>query len=119
MNAQELLADLDRVARPRVLVLGDLILDRYTWGNADRISPEAPVVVLRVDQEETRLGGAANVCHMLRGLDAEVSCCGVVGHDESGLRVHKLLVQAGQFFRFDMMLASQVVNHANALVYPV
>lgn len=95
MNPTELIRSLDSASRPRVLVLGDLLLDRYTWGNAERISQEAPVVVLRADREETRLGGAANVCHMLRGLGAEVSCAGVVGRDEAGLTVHRLLVEAG------------------------
>ena len=49
------------LSRPRLLVVGDLMLDRYTWGNAPRVSPEAPVLVLQADQEEVRLGGAASV----------------------------------------------------------
>jgi len=75
---------LDQLPNAHVLVVGDLILDRYTWGNAERISQEAPVIVLRADRRETRLGGAANVCSMLRGLDARVTCAGVVGADRSG-----------------------------------
>ena len=53
----------ERMPRPRqpMLVVGDVMLDRYTWGNAERVSPEAPVVVLRVDHREVRLGGAASV----------------------------------------------------------
>jgi len=68
MSSGDLLEVLDRIAHPKVLVLGDLILDRYTWGNADRISQEAPVIVLRADRRESRLGGAANVANMLAAL---------------------------------------------------
>ncbi len=76
-----------------VLVVGDLILDRYTWGNAERISQEAPVVVLRTDRRESRLGGAANVACMLRGLDGHVSCAGLVGADESGRELRAKLAE--------------------------
>jgi D-beta-D-heptose 7-phosphate kinase/D-beta-D-heptose 1-phosphate adenosyltransferase len=95
MNPPELLAEFDRLGRPRALVLGDLILDRYTFGDAERVSQEAPVILLRADQREARLGGAANVCNMLRGLGAEVSCAGVVGHDRDGELVQRLLDEAG------------------------
>ncbi|MCA9269215.1 MAG: bifunctional heptose 7-phosphate kinase/heptose 1-phosphate adenyltransferase, partial [Planctomycetales bacterium] len=61
MNA-DLISAFESLKRPRILVLGDLILDRYTIGNAERISQESPVIVLRADQREARLGGAANVC---------------------------------------------------------
>ena len=61
---------LEQLGHPKVLVLGDLILDRYTWGDAERISQEAPVIVLRADRREARLGGAANVANMLAGLEA-------------------------------------------------
>ncbi len=69
---------------PRILVLGDLILDRYLWGNAERISQEAPVILLREEEQELRLGGAANVANMLRGLQADVTMAGVVGDDRDG-----------------------------------
>jgi D-beta-D-heptose 7-phosphate kinase/D-beta-D-heptose 1-phosphate adenosyltransferase len=83
------------MGRPRVLVVGDLILDRYTWGDAERVSQEAPVVVLRADERETRLGGAASVSHLLFGLRAEVSCAGVVGADAEGRRVRRMLLETG------------------------
>jgi D-beta-D-heptose 7-phosphate kinase / D-beta-D-heptose 1-phosphate adenosyltransferase len=69
---------------PRILVIGDLILDRYVWGDAERISQEAPVILLKEDRQEVRLGGAANVAHMLRGLEAEVTMAGIVGTDLEG-----------------------------------
>lgn len=95
MHAQDLLPVLDSLGHPRVLVLGDLILDRYTWGNAERVSQEAPVILLRADHREVRLGGAANVCRMLRGLEAEVTCAGVVGVDADGAEVRQVLREAG------------------------
>ena len=73
------------------MVLGDLIFDRYTWGDAERISQEAPVIVLRADQRESRAGGAANVANMLAGLEAQVTCAGVVGVDAAGDELRELL----------------------------
>eukprot|EP00913_Durusdinium_trenchii_P008975 g8441.t1 len=73
-----------QLGHPRILVLGDLILDRYVWGDAERISQEAPVILLREERQEIRPGGAANVANLLRGLDAEVTMAGVVGDDEDG-----------------------------------
>jgi D-beta-D-heptose 7-phosphate kinase/D-beta-D-heptose 1-phosphate adenosyltransferase len=95
MSHPDLLAALDALGHPRILVLGDLILDRYTWGNAERVSQEAPVILLRADYREARLGGAANVCQMLRGLEAEVCCAGVIGADPDGATVRHLLSDAG------------------------
>jgi D-beta-D-heptose 7-phosphate kinase/D-beta-D-heptose 1-phosphate adenosyltransferase len=94
MSSNDLVAVLERIRQPKVLVLGDLILDRYTWGNAERISQEAPVIVLQADRSETRPGGAANVANMLAALEATVSCCGVVGDDTAGQELRQLLVAA-------------------------
>jgi D-beta-D-heptose 7-phosphate kinase/D-beta-D-heptose 1-phosphate adenosyltransferase len=82
---------LDRIAHPRLVVLGDWILDQYTWGDAERVSPEAPVLILRVDTREVRLGGAASVAMLLRGLDAGVSLAGVIGDDPEGRTLQSLL----------------------------
>jgi len=65
----------------RVLVIGDVILDRYLWGRATRVSPEAPVLVVDVDREELRLGGAANVAQNVRALGGVPTLVGVVGAD--------------------------------------
>jgi len=85
----------EAASRTRLLVLGDLILDRYTWGNAERVSPEAPVLVLRAGEREVRLGGAASVASLLRGLGADVTLAGVVGDDSEGRTLRKLLDEAG------------------------
>ena len=75
---------LESLGSPRILVVGDLILDKYVWGNAKRISPEGPIPVLRVTSEESRPGGAGNVTAALAMLRAIVTPCGVVGADEHG-----------------------------------
>ena len=91
----ELIDEMERLGTPRILVIGDLILDRYVWGDAERISQEAPVILLREDRQETRLGGASNVANMLRGLDAEVTLAGVVGDDADGKVVAEDLTRFG------------------------
>lgn len=67
-----------------VVVVGDLILDHYIWGKVNRISPEAPVVIVEVTEENRRPGGAGNVVNNLISLGAKVSVCGVVGDDQEG-----------------------------------
>jgi D-beta-D-heptose 7-phosphate kinase/D-beta-D-heptose 1-phosphate adenosyltransferase len=78
-----------------VLVVGDLMLDRYVWGDAARISQEAPVILLHADRREERLGGASSVATMLGALGAEVALAGVVGDDADGARVRRLLADLG------------------------
>jgi D-beta-D-heptose 7-phosphate kinase/D-beta-D-heptose 1-phosphate adenosyltransferase len=79
------------LGQPRVLVIGDLMLDRYIWGDAERISQEAPVALLRADRREERLGGASSVATMLRALGANVSIAGVVGEDADAKRIREML----------------------------
>jgi rfaE bifunctional protein kinase chain/domain len=76
---------------PRLLVVGDVMLDRYWFGEVSRISPEAPVPVVRVERREERLGGAANVARNAVALGALAGLLGVVGEDEAGDVVEKLL----------------------------
>ena len=80
-------AILAKFPEQRLLVIGDLMLDRFIWGNVERLSPEAPVPVLRVVAEKSSLGGAANVVHNVRSLGAQVTVCGIVGRDEAGERI--------------------------------
>jgi rfaE bifunctional protein kinase chain/domain len=79
----------------RVLVVGDVMLDRYWFGDVSRISPEAPVPVVRIERREERLGGAANVARNTAALGARCALLGVVGADEAGTQVEKLLGEAG------------------------
>lgn len=91
----DLIELVQRLGRPRVLVVGDLMLDRYVWGDAERISQEAPVILLRADKKEERLGGASSVATMLSALQADVCLVGVVGRDGDGLRVGQILDDLG------------------------
>jgi len=86
---------IERLKHPRIVVMGDLLLDRYVWGAAERISPEAPVPVLLATEQEDRLGGGAGVASMLARLEAEVVLLGVVGDDETGRIVREHLHRAG------------------------
>lgn len=95
MNARELLPLLETLARPRVLIVGDLILDRYVFGTVERISPEAPIPVLAARRTEVRLGGAGNVAANLRALEAEVEILGVVGKDARAEDMRRLFTHAG------------------------
>ena len=85
----------EAVTRSRVLVVGDVMLDRYWFGEVDRISPEAPVPVVRVARREDRLGGAANVARNIAALGAQATLVGVVGDDEAGERIDRLAGEAG------------------------
>lgn len=80
---------------PRILVVGDVMLDRYWFGEVSRISPEAPVPVVRVERREERLGGAANVARNAVALGARTGLLGVVGQDEAGDMVQELVTGLG------------------------
>ena len=84
LHARRLIQCLDKFGNVPIVVVGDLILDHYIWGRVDRISPEAPVVVVNMVEENKRLGGAGNVAHNLVSLGAKVTLCGVVGDDQNG-----------------------------------
>jgi rfaE bifunctional protein kinase chain/domain len=92
---EKLLVILEKFPRAHLLVVGDLMLDRFIWGDVERISPEAPVPVLRVTSESFRLGGAANVIHNIRSLGGRVTACGVVGRDSAGHTVTNRLRRIG------------------------
>jgi D-beta-D-heptose 7-phosphate kinase/D-beta-D-heptose 1-phosphate adenosyltransferase len=84
-----------RLGQPRVLVVGDVMLDRYVWGDATRISQEAPVILLQADRREERLGGASSVASMLAALGARVLLAGAVGSDADGQRLRRLVQELG------------------------
>jgi rfaE bifunctional protein kinase chain/domain len=87
----------ERLAAARVLVVGDAMLDRYWFGAVERISPEAPVPVVRVNpaKEQERLGGAANVAANVKALGVQTSLITAIGDDEHGHRLEKLLERSG------------------------
>lgn len=79
----------------RIAVVGDLMMDRYFWGSVARISPEAPVPVVEVESESTRLGGAANVANNIASLGGVPLMIGVVGNDDSGKALRSLISEQG------------------------
>lgn len=85
----------ERLQKARILVVGDAMLDRYLFGNVERISPEAPVPVVRVTREEERLGGAANVALNAKSLGPSVTLITVVGDDEPARKLQQLLNERG------------------------
>jgi len=95
ITKEQLLATLDMIAGTPVLVVGDLILDRYIWGKVDRISPEAPVPVVEVVKTEGRLGGAGNVVRNLATIGAKPTVCGLIGDDEDGRDLMGLFREIG------------------------
>jgi len=91
-SSVEVLASL---GSPRVVVVGDLLLDRYITGLVERISPEAPIQVLAVERDERRIGGAGSVAHDLAVLEAKAVLVGVVGKDDSGAELRRQAEAAG------------------------
>jgi D-beta-D-heptose 7-phosphate kinase/D-beta-D-heptose 1-phosphate adenosyltransferase len=81
--------------QPSILVIGDLMIDHYIWGNATRLSPEAPVPIVSVKSESTTLGGAGNVVQNLVGLGANVTVAGVIGNDITGNQLIEILENEG------------------------
>ncbi len=84
-----------KARRARLLVVGDVMLDRYWFGEVDRVSPEAPVPIVRIDRTEDRPGGAANVARNAAALGARVTLLSVVGVDQPGKRLAELLKAEG------------------------
>lgn len=100
----------DKLAAARVLVVGDAMLDRYWYGAVDRISPEAPVPVVRVTRTEERVGGAANVANNIVALGAKASLLSVVGDDEASHQLEALVANTGitPYFGRDPQLKTTV-----------
>ena len=86
---------LEKIAQVRLLVVGDVMLDRYWFGDVSRISPEAPVPVVKVERVEERPGGAANVARNAAALGAQTALISVVGEDDAGRALQRLLQEGG------------------------
>lgn len=102
--------DKNKLLSSRILVAGDAMLDRYWFGDAERISPEAPVPVVRITHKEERLGGAANVALNIADVGAHASLLSVVGKDEPALTIERLAAERGihSHLQFDETLATTV-----------
>ncbi len=92
---QSVESNLKKLATARVLVAGDVMLDQYWMGSVDRISPEAPVPIVTVNESEVRLGGAGNVARNIVSLDGSSTLIGIIGQDDAGRSVIELTGQAG------------------------
>ncbi len=95
MNLDRVKELLNRLPSLKILVVGDVILDRYLYGKVERISPEAPVPIVEVESEELRLGGAGNVANNLVSLGVKTTLTGVIGDDRSGEQLLELLKDKG------------------------
>ena len=87
-------AKLNRLSSAKVLVVGDVMLDQYWFGAVDRVSPEAPVPIIKVDKTEYRLGGAGNVASNIASLGGQATLLGIVGDDESGKQLYSLAAKS-------------------------
>ncbi len=94
----------DHLSKLKVGVIGDVMLDTYMWGHVERISPEAPVPVVTLDQKEFRIGGAGNVALNIQSLGASASIISVLGNDEDGKQLTNLLTEKG--IKTDFLLTS-------------
>lgn len=94
----------------KILVVGDVMLDRYWYGSVERISPEAPVPIVQVDKEEDRIGAAANVAYNIVSLGAKASLLSVIGDDSVGRELQQLIVNSGieAFLHFDQEMKTTV-----------
>ncbi|MHC4365911.1 MAG: bifunctional heptose 7-phosphate kinase/heptose 1-phosphate adenyltransferase, partial [Planctomycetota bacterium] len=92
---EKLLKIVTNLGSPKVLVVGDFMLDVYTYGDALRISPEAPVPVLKVTKTTHSCGGAGAVTANLAALGAKALCLGVIGEDQNGKTLKKMLAETG------------------------
>jgi rfaE bifunctional protein kinase chain/domain len=110
MDIQLSATDIQQFRQARLLVVGDVMLDRYWFGDTERISPEAPVPVVHVSKVDERLGGAANVARNAASIGAQISILGVVGDDEPGRRIEELLKAQGvkSFLQRDASLPTTV-----------
>ena len=110
MNASKPPLSKEQLAQAKVLVVGDVMLDRYWYGAVDRISPEAPVPVVRITREENRLGGCANVAFNAVSVGAQASLLSVVGDDEASHLLQDLIAKSGitPYFGRDAQLKTTV-----------
>jgi D-beta-D-heptose 7-phosphate kinase/D-beta-D-heptose 1-phosphate adenosyltransferase len=90
-----LIAGIERLPTARILCVGDVMLDHYVYGQVERISPEAPIPVLRVERETQTLGGAGNVVRNLEALGAQACLISVLGNDAAGRELNKLVAASG------------------------
>jgi len=88
---------LSQFSKKHILVIGDVMLDKYVWGSVDRMSPEAPVPVVKVEKTDCHAGGAANVAENIHGLGGEVTLIGLIGDDPDGGTLQSILKKDNRY----------------------
>ena len=88
---------LSQFSKKHILVIGDVMLDKYVWGSVDRMSPEAPVPVVKVEKTDCHAGGAANVAENIHGLGGEVTLIGLIGDDPDGENLQSILKKDNRY----------------------
>jgi len=101
---------------PKILVIGDLMIDHYLWGSCNRISPEAPVQVIRVDKESALLGGAGNVINNLKALKAEVDVISVIGECKTSKELKKLLININVDTQYLITQKNRVTSRKSRII---
>ena len=101
---------------PKILVIGDLMVDHYLWGSCDRISPEAPVQIVNVESENVLLGGAGNVINNLKSLGAEVDVISVVGNCEVSRELKVLLKRIQVSSQFLIVQKDRVTSKKSRII---
>ena len=121
-SAPSLATFLERARQTRLLVVGDVMLDRYWFGEVSRISPEAPVPIVKITHQEERLGGAANVALNARAFGTQTSLLSVVGNDDAGATLRRLVKDSGidgAFFvddKIDTVVKLRVIGRQQQLL---
>lgn len=105
MDQEQILSELNKIQNQSIVIMGDIILDHYQWGEVTRISPEAPVPVVYVEKETYRLGGAANVARNCKAMGADPYLIGTVGKDKYGEDILNILEEEG--IRFNIFRSDQ------------
>ncbi|MFA8299376.1 MAG: bifunctional heptose 7-phosphate kinase/heptose 1-phosphate adenyltransferase [Hyphomicrobiales bacterium] len=95
MKKEDIYQLFDNFKNQKIMIIGDVMVDSYLWGNVDRISPEAPVPVVSVDRRANRLGGSANVALNIKALDADPIMCAVIGNDIKGNEFMDIVAEQG------------------------
>ncbi|MGN6296797.1 MAG: bifunctional heptose 7-phosphate kinase/heptose 1-phosphate adenyltransferase [Ginsengibacter sp.] len=101
----------EAISKVKVAIIGDVMLDTYWWGNVERISPEAPVPVVFVNEKEKRIGGAGNVALNVQALGASVALLSILGDDEDGLQLKNLLKEHNIDTRFILESKNRITTN--------
>ncbi len=101
---------------PKILVIGDLMIDQYLWGSCDRVSPEAPVPIINVTQDSEVLGGAGNVVHNLKKLGAQVDVLSVIGDCKTSIELHYLLKKIDVTTKYLIIQKNRIVSKKSRII---